>query len=186
MYVEVRKRRNGFHHGSKLAAPPSHGGYKHLISLPLSSTLQTPKKPPTTAPLVPGHLIQQLHTIRAIINQLTRLQPTTAATTATTKSTTPSDLLLHSRLSPIASSYHNHADLLHKYMTYTPYSLCSPNSNSIAKSLILRGCHPLPCRCYFSKTPPKPTSSLPHNLFTITQIQLSHSLKPETWLQPIS
>ena len=120
----------------------------------LSSTLQTPKNHPTAAPLVPDHLIQQLHTIRATINQLTRLQPTVTATATTTatKSTTPSDLLLHSRLSPIASSCHNHADLLHKYMTYTPYSLCSPNSNSIAKSLILRSCHPLPCRRCFSKT----------------------------------
>ena len=86
----MRKRRNGFHHGSELAAPSSHGGYKHLIS------------------------------------------------------------------------------------------------DSIAESLILRGCHPLPCRCYFSKTPPKSTSSLPHNPFSITQLQLPHLLKPETWLQPIS
>ena len=129
----------------------------------LSSTLQTPKNHPTAAPLVPDHLIQQLHTIRATINQLTRLQPT--ATTTATKSTTPSDLLLHSRLSPIASSCHNHADLLHKYMTYTPYSLCPPDSDSVAESLILRGCHPLPRRRCFSKTPPKPTSSLPHNPF---------------------
>ncbi|KAF3945658.1 hypothetical protein CMV_027987, partial [Castanea mollissima] len=100
----------------------------------LSSTLQTPKKPPTTAPLVPDHLIQQLHTICATINQLTRLQPTTTSTTisTTTKSTTPPDLLLHSRLSSIASSCHNHADLLHKYMTYTPYSFCPPDSDSIA------------------------------------------------------
>ena len=35
--------------------------------------------------------------------------------------------------------------------------------DSIVESLILHGCHPLP-RCCFSKTPPKPTFSLPHNL----------------------
>jgi|UniRef100_A0A2N9EJJ4 SAM-dependent methyltransferase len=123
----------------------------------LSSTLQTSKKLPPPLPPVPDNLLNQLHTIRATINQLTRLQPPTKSTTTTT--TTPSDLLLHSRLSPIASSCHNHADLLHKYMTYTPYSHCPPDSASIAESLILRGCHPLPRRRCFSKSTtsdPKP------------------------------
>ena len=36
-------------------------------------------------------------------------------------------------------------------------------SSTRPQNLILRGCHPFPCRRYFSKTPPKPTSSLPHN-----------------------
>ena len=35
--------------------------------------------------------------------------------------------------------------------------------DSIVESLILHGYHPFPCCRCFSKTPPKPTSSLPHN-----------------------
>ncbi|XP_057416759.1 probable methyltransferase At1g29790 [Lotus japonicus] len=125
----------------------------------LSTTLQSPKstKPPPSAP-VPDQLLRQLHTIRATINQLTRLQPNSK------KSTIPPDLLLYSHLSPIASSCHNHPDLLHKYMTYTAFSLC-PSDSDLAESLILRGCHPLPRRRCFSRTPKKQQNSLPQNPF---------------------
>ncbi|KDP21207.1 hypothetical protein JCGZ_21678 [Jatropha curcas] len=126
-------------------------------------TLQSPKPP---APLlVPDHLLNQLQTIRATINHLSRHQPSTATPTTTqSKPTIPSDLLLYSHLSPIASSCHNHPDLLHKYMDYTPYSLC-PFDSDLAESLILRGCHPLPRRRCFSRTPSKPPSSLPRTPF---------------------
>ncbi|KAJ9135911.1 hypothetical protein P3X46_033035 [Hevea brasiliensis] len=126
--------------------------------------LQSPKPP---APLqVPDHLLQQLQTIRATINHLTRHQPSTptSLTTSQSKPTIPADLLLYSHLSPIASSCHNHPDLLHNYMSYTPYSLC-PLDSDLAESLILRGCHPLPRRRCFSKTPSKAPSSLPRNPF---------------------
>ncbi|KAF8413611.1 hypothetical protein HHK36_001603 [Tetracentron sinense] len=75
------------------------------------------------------------------------------------------DLLLHSHFSPIASSCRDNPDLLHRYMTYTPFSLC-PLDTDLSEALILRGCHPLPRRRCFSKTPPKPPSSLPFNPFT--------------------
>ncbi|KAJ7968870.1 S-adenosyl-L-methionine-dependent methyltransferase superfamily protein [Quillaja saponaria] len=133
----------------------------------LSSTLQS--KTPTSQS-VPDQLLRQLHTIRATINHLTRLQHTTTSTSvATSISTTsnptfPSDLLLYSQLSPVASSCRNHPDLLHKYMSYTPFTLC-PLDSDLAEALILRGCHPLPRRRCFSRTPPKPTSSLPQNPF---------------------
>ncbi|KAL6216777.1 hypothetical protein ACLB2K_009996 [Fragaria x ananassa] len=47
---------------------------------------------------------------------------------------------------------------------YTPFSLC-PADADVAESLILRGCHPLPRRRCFSRTPQKPTSSLSHDAF---------------------
>ncbi|KAJ4826641.1 hypothetical protein Tsubulata_002255 [Turnera subulata] len=131
----------------------------------LSSTLQSNPRAPTAQPIpVPDHLIHQLNTIRATITHLTRHQPDPTSSTPSSKPNIPQDLLLHSQLSPIASSCHNHPDLLHKYMSYTPYSLC-PLDSDLAESLILRGCHPLPRRRCFSKTPPKPPSSLPHNPF---------------------
>ncbi|XP_065879851.1 probable methyltransferase At1g29790 [Euphorbia lathyris] len=128
-----------------------------------SPTLQSPKPP---VPLqVPDHLLHQLQTIRATINHLTRHQPSdSTSSTSESTPTIPPDLLLYSQLSPIASSCHNHPDLLHKYMTYTPYSLC-PLDSDLAESLIIRGCHPLPRRRCFSKTPTKPPSSLPRNPF---------------------
>ncbi|CAI8617786.1 unnamed protein product [Vicia faba] len=130
----------------------------------LSTTLQSPKSSPRQLPQIPDELLRQLHTIRATINHLTRLQDTNPNPNA--KSSIPSDLLLYSRLSPIASSCHNHPDLLHKYMTYTPFSIC-PSDSELAESLILRGCHPLPRRRCFSPTPKKqtPSSSFPHSPF---------------------
>ncbi|PRQ29361.1 putative S-adenosyl-L-methionine-dependent methyltransferase [Rosa chinensis] len=131
----------------------------------LSSTIQSPKQSPPPKNPVPDHLLHQLHTIRATINHLTRSHPPPRAASSSSSTFKPSsDLLLYSRLSPIASSCHNHPDLLNKYMDYTPFSLC-PADSDIAETLILRGCHPLPRRRCFSRTPQKPTSSLSHNPF---------------------
>ncbi|KAK7260438.1 hypothetical protein RIF29_26475 [Crotalaria pallida] len=125
-----------------------------------TTTLHSPKSP-NNPPHVPDQLLHQLHTIRATINHLTRLHPNTP-TTHSTKPNIPQDLSLYSHLSPIPSSCHSHPDLLHRYMSYTPFSLC-PSDQDIAESLILRGCHPLPRRRCFSKTPQKPLHSLPIN-----------------------
>ncbi|KAL6991387.1 putative methyltransferase [Sarracenia purpurea var. burkii] len=127
----------------------------------LSTTLQS--KPQTPPPPVPDHLLHQLHTIRATINHLTRLHPNPPTTTVKPP-TVPSDLLLYAHLSPVASSCRDYPDLLHRYMNYTPFSLC-PLDADLAESLILRGCHPLPRRRCFARTPPKPPTSLPTDPF---------------------
>ncbi|XP_042509318.1 probable methyltransferase At1g29790 [Macadamia integrifolia] len=131
----------------------------------LSSSLQS--KPPAPPP-VPDHLLHQLNTIRATINHLTHLRSASTSSlsisSTTSKATIPSDLLLYAHISPIASACHNHPDLLHRYMNYTPFSLCPPDTD-LSEALILRGCHPLPRRRCFSPTPPKPPSSLPTNPF---------------------
>lgn len=130
----------------------------------LSSTIQAPKPPPPQQ--VPDHLLHQLHTIRATINHLTRHHPgsSSGVSSGNSKPPVPSDLVLYSHLSPIASSCHDNPDLLHRYMNYTPFSTC-PLDSDLAESLILRGCHPLPRRRCFSKTPTKPTSSLSQDPF---------------------
>ncbi|KAB1221380.1 hypothetical protein CJ030_MR2G004080 [Morella rubra] len=133
----------------------------------LSSTVQTNKKTPNPPP-VPDHLLRQLQSIRATISQLTRLQPSANPSTKATATAIPSDLLLHSRLSPIATACNNHPGLLHRYMNYTPFSMCPHDSDELAESLILRGCHPLPRRRCFSRTPARPTSSLSHNPFLLS------------------
>ncbi|KAL0678899.1 hypothetical protein Bca4012_006880 [Brassica carinata] len=111
---------------------------------------------PSSVPTVPDHLLRQLHTIRAAINHLTNHSPdkstSTASSTVSSSSAPPKDLLLYSKLSPIASACHNYPDLLHEYMNYTPFSLC-PSDADLAEKLILRGCHPLPRRRCFSRTP---------------------------------
>uniref|UniRef100_A0A7N0U467 S-adenosyl-L-methionine-dependent methyltransferase n=1 Tax=Kalanchoe fedtschenkoi TaxID=63787 RepID=A0A7N0U467_KALFE len=131
----------------------------------LSSNLQS--KPTSHAPVqqpVPDHLINQLRTIRATIFHLTRIQDANAKPSSTSKPAIPSDLLLYSKLAPIASSCHNHPDLLHQYMNYTPFSLC-PVDDELAEALILRGCHPLPRRRCFAATPQKTTTSYPLHPF---------------------
>ncbi|XP_050370119.1 probable methyltransferase At1g29790 [Argentina anserina] len=130
----------------------------------LSSTIQSPKQPPPLTSPVPDHLLHQLHTIRATINHLTRHHPPPRPAASKLPSSSAADLLLYSGLSPIASACHNHPDLLNKYMSYAAFSLC-PADADIAESLILSGCHPLPRRRCFSRTPHKPTSSLSHNPF---------------------
>lgn len=131
----------------------------------LSTTLQ-PKSP--SPPPVPDYLVRQLQTIRATINHLTRLHPQSSAAAAKpTKAPIPSDLLLYTHISPIASSCSDYPDLLYKYMNYTPFSLC-PLDDDVAEALILRGCHPLPRRRCFSRTPAKipSSSSFPTNPFS--------------------
>ncbi|GLT62559.1 hypothetical protein SLA2020_351860 [Shorea laevis] len=122
----------------------------------LSSTLQTPKRPPSQ-PLVPDDLLRQLHTIRGTINHLTRLHPTTDPSTKPTTTTTPSDLLLQSQLSPIATACHNHPDLLHRYMNYTPFSLCPKTpTSSLSPSFCVAAIHSLAAGAF-----PKPHKNPP-------------------------
>ncbi|XP_010538231.1 PREDICTED: uncharacterized protein LOC104812658 [Tarenaya hassleriana] len=118
-----------------------------------------------SAPPVPDHLLRQLHTIRAAISHLTTHQPDKPKPSSTDASASraaapPKDLLLYSQLSPIASACHNHPDLLHQYMTYTPFSLC-PSDSDLVEKLILRGCHPLPRRRCFSRTQRNPSVTNP-------------------------
>ncbi|XP_074272450.1 putative methyltransferase At1g29790 [Silene latifolia] len=101
---------------------------------------------------VPNHLLRQLHTIRATINHLTRLHPPSRATNVAVR---PSDLVMLSHFSPIPSSCHDFPELLYQYMNYTVFELC-PKDAQLAESLILRGCHPLPRRRCFSRTPANP------------------------------
>ncbi|KAM7270461.1 hypothetical protein ACFE04_029675 [Oxalis oulophora] len=126
------------------------------LSTTVNSRATSTIPPPDHNPL-PDHLVRQLQTIRATINHLTRLHqkdppPSRAAA--------ESDLLLYSRLAPIASACHNHPELLNKYMNYTPFATCSFDSDSVAETLMLHGCHPLPRRRCFSKTPSKPINGL--------------------------
>ncbi|KVH88302.1 putative S-adenosyl-L-methionine-dependent methyltransferase [Cynara cardunculus var. scolymus] len=135
----------------------------HLSTTMISTKPTTPLNPP-----VPDHLLRQLQTIRATINHLTRLQPNPSLhnNPSTAAAIIPSDLLLYTQLSPIASACRHHPDLLHQYMNYTPFTLCPPPSSAAAEPLILRGCHPLPRRRCFSPTPNKLPTSLPTNPFS--------------------
>ncbi|XP_047939280.1 probable methyltransferase At1g29790 [Salvia hispanica] len=123
----------------------------------LSSTIQSPS--PSPPPPVPDHLLRQLSTIRATINHL---QPSNKPPSS---SSAPSDLLLYTHLSPIASSCKDNPILLHTYMNYTPFSPC-PDDSQLAEDLILRGCHPLPRRRCFSKTPSSFPPPLPSDPFS--------------------
>ncbi|KAH7568623.1 hypothetical protein JRO89_XS06G0024000 [Xanthoceras sorbifolium] len=136
-----------------------------LYHLSTTTLIHSSTPPTATPPPVPDYLIRQLQTIRATISHLTRHHPSTSNPTSSTPTTgIPQDLLLHSRLSPIGSSCHNHPDLLHRYMNYTPFSIC-PHDPDLQETLILHGCQPLPRRRCFSRTPLKPSSSLPLNPF---------------------
>ncbi|KAL4563727.1 hypothetical protein LXL04_027772 [Taraxacum kok-saghyz] len=130
----------------------------------LSTTMISTKPASSPNTPVPDHLLRQLQTIRATINHLTRLQPNPSV--QTTASNIPSDLLLYTQLSPIASACRHHPDLLHQYMNYTPFSVCPALSSAAAEPLIMRGCHPLPRRRCFSRTPSKLPTSLPTNPFS--------------------
>ncbi|KAK1422859.1 hypothetical protein QVD17_18148 [Tagetes erecta] len=156
----------------------------------LSTTMITTKPTGNPNPPVPDHLLRQLQTIRATINHLTRHQPNPVSTTpSTTTTTAPSDLLLYTQLSPIASACRHHPDLLHQYMNYTPFSPCPASSSSAGEPLILRGCHPLPRRRCFSLTTNKHPSQLPANpfspvpensiLWTNYKFKDLHSLNPD-------
>ncbi|KAL5998671.1 putative methyltransferase At1g29790 [Asimina triloba] len=133
----------------------------NILSLYHLASLQNPSSPSPPAP-VPDHLIRQLSTIRATINHLTRLRSSSSSSSAS--SPPPPELLLYARLSPIGSACRDNPTLLHRYMNYTPFSLC-PSDQPLVESLILRGCHPLPRRRCFQPTPTKPASSLPHSQF---------------------
>ncbi|KAL7129743.1 hypothetical protein ABFS83_13G088800 [Erythranthe nasuta] len=134
----------------------------------LSTTIQSK---PSSPPPIPDHLIHQLSTIRATITHLTSLQsssktpPSSSSSASAAATTPPSDLLIYTHISPIASSCKDNPLLLHKYMNYTPFSLC-PNDSPLAEDLILRGCHPLPRRRCFSRTPSSTPTSLPTDPFS--------------------
>ncbi|KAK1320714.1 hypothetical protein QJS10_CPA03g00686 [Acorus calamus] len=139
--------------------------FYHLLSISTTSPTTTPSPP------VPDHLLRQLSTIRATINHLTRLHPLSPPSTTSTSPSSkspPSDLLLHSLLLPIATACHDHPDLLHRFMNYTPFSPCPSLPPSLPESLILRGCHPLPRRRCFSRTPISSPPSLPSDPFPST------------------
>lgn len=129
----------------------------------LSSTRNPPPPPPHLhqQDVVPDHLLRQLHTIRATITHLTTLRSSSASSSSSSASSVPPELLLYSRLGPIASACSSQPDLLHRYMSYTPFSPCPRDHSSIAEPLLLRGCSPLPRRRCFSPTPSFSSSSLP-------------------------
>ncbi|KAK9170089.1 hypothetical protein Syun_002229 [Stephania yunnanensis] len=81
-----------------------------------------------------------------------------ATTTATPTTTAPSDLLLYSHISPIGSAFHQHPDLLHRYMNYTPtLSALRPTPRRIPPPPRLP---PTPSRAaFFSPSPPPPSSA---------------------------
>ncbi|KAK8915885.1 hypothetical protein KSP39_PZI022627 [Platanthera zijinensis] len=136
----------------------------HLSSLGNPPSSSSPDPHP-----VPEHLLHQLHTIRATISHITRIHSAAYSSSGTPSSLPPPppELLLYSRIAPIASACSDHPELLHLYMNYTPFSPCPRDSLSVAEPLLLRGCHPLPRRRCFSPTPPKPlpSSSLPSHPF---------------------
>lgn len=145
--------------------------FYHLSSIRSLTPSSIPSSSPasSSADGVPDHLLRQLHTIRATITHLTRLQHHAAAATSTSSaSSITSDLLLFAQLGPIASSCSDHPDLLHRYMNYTPFSPCPRDHSSVVEPLLLRGCHPLPRRRCFSPAPsPSPSKPLPrsHDFF---------------------
>ncbi|KAJ8499913.1 hypothetical protein OPV22_010465 [Ensete ventricosum] len=137
----------------------------NILSLYHLSSTRSPTPSSTTPADVPDHLLHQLHTIRATISHLTRLRSSSSSSPAAA-SAPPQELLLYSRIAPIASSCSDHPDLLHRYMNYTPFAACPrDDAGAVAEALILRGCHPLPRRRCFSPTAPKVPASLPSDPF---------------------
>lgn len=100
-------------------------------------------------------LIRQLEAIRAGVSQLNHLRSSSPPPPLP-----PAELVLYSRLAPVASACSAHPDLLHRYMSYTPYAPCPDDALSIAEPLLLRGCHPLPRRRCFSPTASSSASKL--------------------------
>ncbi|KAJ3681658.1 hypothetical protein LUZ60_014231 [Juncus effusus] len=148
----------------------------------LSSTHRLSLSPPPPLPLSSSAdehlLLLQLHTIRATISHL-QSQSQSPSKSKPHSSPPPAELLLFSRLSPVSSACAAHPTLLRQYMNYTPFSPCPLSSSSLAESLILRGCHPLPRRRCFSASPPKPTTlslSTPTSNFMTTKSALDLSI----------
>ncbi|EPS68166.1 hypothetical protein M569_06606, partial [Genlisea aurea] len=146
-------------------------GLNFLLLLAMAATnilslyhLSTTVQSNPSAPAIPDHLIHQLSTVRAAINRLTTIQ-SSADHPSSSSAAVPSDLLTYAHIAPIASSCRNYPLLLHRFMNYTPFYLC-PDDAPLAEDLILRGCHPLPRRRCFSRTPPIIPSSLPVDPFS--------------------
>ncbi|KAJ4778034.1 S-adenosyl-L-methionine-dependent methyltransferases superfamily protein [Rhynchospora pubera] len=125
----------------------------------LFSSPTSPPLPLSSSDQAPEHLLRQLHTIRATISHLSHLH-THPSDTSSSSPPPPPELLLLSRLSAISSACASHPTLLRQYMNYTPFSPCPSSSSSLAESLLLRGCHPLPRRRCFSLIPTSNPSSL--------------------------
>ncbi|CAD6205403.1 unnamed protein product [Miscanthus lutarioriparius] len=100
-------------------------------------------------------LIRQLDAIRAGVSQLNHLRSSSPPPPPP-----PAELVLYSRLAPVASACSAHPDLLHRYMSYTPFAPCPDDALSLAEPLLLRGCHPLPRRRCFSPTASASASKL--------------------------
>ncbi|KAG8092683.1 hypothetical protein GUJ93_ZPchr0012g21401 [Zizania palustris] len=94
-------------------------------------------------------LLRQLTAIRATVSHLNHLHSSSPPPPPP-----PPELILYSRLAPLASACSAHPDLLHRFMSYTPFASCPDDALSLAEPLLLRGCHPLPRRRCFAPTPP--------------------------------
>uniref|UniRef100_A0A0E0MB78 Methyltransferase type 11 domain-containing protein n=1 Tax=Oryza punctata TaxID=4537 RepID=A0A0E0MB78_ORYPU len=138
----------------------------NLLSLYHLSTRASTAPPLLTLPphqRQDEQLLRQLTAIRATVSHLNHLRSSTPPPPPP-----PPELLLYSRLAPLASACSAHPDLLHRFMSYTPFSPCPDDALSLAEPLLLRGCHPLPRRRCFSPTttrnnnlPTDPFSPLP-------------------------
>lgn len=106
-------------------------------------------------------LLRQLDAIRASVSHLNHLRSSSPPPPPP-----PPELLLYSRLAPVASACSAHPDLLHRFMSYAPFAPCPDDALSVAEPLILRGCHPLPRRRCFSPTPPAAALRLPADPFS--------------------
>ncbi|KAL9236890.1 hypothetical protein vseg_011504 [Gypsophila vaccaria] len=136
-----------------------------------------PKKP--ASPDVPNHLLHQLHALRASITRLTRLHapprdggpvhaPPRAGMaphapegggTRPHAPAVPGELVAVSRVSAIPTACKDDPERFHRYMNYTRFGLC-PDDAHVAETLILGGCHPLPRRRCFTRTPENPRLSV--------------------------
>uniref|UniRef100_A0A0D9XMX6 Methyltransferase type 11 domain-containing protein n=1 Tax=Leersia perrieri TaxID=77586 RepID=A0A0D9XMX6_9ORYZ len=124
----------------------------NLVSLyHLSTRASTAIAPHPPEPEQQQQLIRQLSAIRATVSHLNHLRSSTPPPPPP-----PPELILYSRLAPLASACSAHPDLLHRFMSYTPFSPCPDDSLSLAEPLLLRGCHPLPRRrCFSPSSSPK-------------------------------
>lgn len=118
----------------------------------LSSRASSANPPPSHSASDQQLLLQQLSAIRATVSHLRSSSSSSSSTPPP-----PPELVLYSRLAPVGSACSAHPDLLHRFMSYAPFSACPDDARSLAEPLLLRGCHPLPRRRCFSPTP-KPAS----------------------------
>ncbi|XP_040377464.1 probable methyltransferase At1g29790 [Oryza brachyantha] len=133
----------------------------NLLSLYHLSTRASTAPPLLLPQQQDDQLLRQLTAIRATVSHLNHLRSSTPPPPPP-----PPELLLYSRLGPLASACSAHPDLLHSFMSYTPFAPCPDDTLSLAEPLLLRGCHPLPRRRCFSLTPPASSEQLPIDPFS--------------------